>query len=67
MKTTFNFGIFELGTKVESFDKDGYFVMRACGTVVKHLGDGFAIIKDFNGVHWSTVSLTNIVEVKILN
>ena len=62
-----NFEIYPIGTKVQSYDKDGYFVMRACGTIEKHLGDGYAIIKDFDGVHWSTVSLTNIVEIEVLN
>jgi hypothetical protein len=61
-----NFEIYPIGTKVQSYDKDGYFVMKACGTIEKHLGDGFAIIKDFNGNHYSTVSLTNIVDIEAL-
>ena len=62
-----NFENFELGTKVQSYDKDGYYVMKGSGYVVKHLGGGHAIIKDFNGVHWSTVGLNNIYEIEILN
>jgi hypothetical protein len=41
--------------------------MKASGYVEKHLGEGHAIIKDFNGVCWSTVGLNNIAEVEILN
>lgn len=62
-----NFENFKLGTKVQSYDKDGYYVMKASGYVEKHLGEGHAIIKDFNGVCWSTVGLNNIAEVEILN
>ena len=40
--------------------------MKASGYVEKHLGEGHAIIKDFNGVCWSTVGLNNIAEVEIL-
>ena len=61
-----NFEIYPIGTKVQSYDKDGYYVMNACGYVVKHLGDGHAIIKGFNNSHYSTVSLSNIFEVEIL-
>lgn len=63
---TQNFEKFAIGSKVQSYDSFGYYVMRACGYVVKHLGGGHAIIKDFNGVHWSTVSITNIVEIEVI-
>ena len=61
-----NFENFDLGTKVQSYDKDGYYVIKASGYVVEHLGGGQAIIKDFNGIHWSTVGLSNIAEIEIL-
>lgn len=61
-----NFEQFAIGTKIQSIDSFGYYVMRACGYVVKHLGGGHAIIKDFNGIHWSTVSITNVAEIEIL-
>lgn len=57
---------FELGAKVQSYDKDGYFVMRMCGTIEKHLEGGHAIIKDFNGIFWSSVGFTNIIEIEYL-
>jgi hypothetical protein len=60
---TFNFEQFPVGTKIESFDKDGYLIMRACGTVEKHLGGGHVIIKDHDEVHWSTIGVLNAVEV----
>jgi hypothetical protein len=65
MKT--NFEIYPIGTKVQSYDKDGYYVMNACGTVEKHLGDGHAIIKTFEGYYRSTVSQYKIAEVEKLN
>lgn len=61
MKT--NFEIYPIGTKVQSYDKDGYYVIKACGYISKHLGDGHAIIQDFNGVYWSTVGLSNVNEI----
>jgi hypothetical protein len=61
-----NFIHYPIGTKIESFDSYGNFVLRACGTVAEHLGHGHAIIKDWNGVHWSTVSVTNIIRVSVL-
>ena len=64
MKTKFE--IYPVGTKVQSYDKDGYYVIKACGYIAKHLGDGHAIIKDFNGVYWSTVGLSNIIEIEVL-
>lgn len=64
---TTSFENFVIGTKVQSYDKDGYFVMNACGIVVKHLGDGHAIIKSFSGDHYSTVGQNRIAEVEILN
>lgn len=65
MKT--NFEIYPIGTKVQSYDKDGYFVITACGTIEKHLGDGHCIIKTFEGNHFSTVDQWRIFEIEILN
>lgn len=64
MKNTFE--SFAIGCKVQSFDKDGYFVMSACGYIVDHLGDGHAIIKTFGGAYYSTVSKHNIAEIELL-
>lgn len=50
-----NFEAFAIGTKVQSYDKDGYYIMSLCGIVAKHLGAGQAIIKSFNGSYYSTV------------
>jgi hypothetical protein len=58
---------FEVGTKVQSRDKDGYFVMNGCGIIVTNFGDGHAIIKTFNGEFHSTVGLGNkVAEVEVL-
>lgn len=64
---TTSFENFAIGTRVQSFDKDGYFIMNACGIVVKHLGDGHAIIKSFSGAYYSTIGQNRIAEVVILN
>lgn len=61
-----NFEIFPIGTKVQSYDKDGYFIMNACGFIEKHLPDGHAIIRTFDGAFYSTVSIRTICEVEII-
>jgi hypothetical protein len=61
-----NFEQFAIGTKIQSYDKDGYYIMKACGYVVKHLGGGHAIIKAFSGKHYSTVSLYNVFEIEVI-
>ena len=65
MKT--NFEVYPIGTKVQSYDKDGYYVMNACGIIVKHLGEGHAIVKTFEGSYYSTVGQYKIAEVEKLN
>lgn len=65
MKT--NFEIYPIGTKVQSYDKCGYHVMKACGIIAKHLGGGHAIIKTFEGSYYSTVGQYTIAEVEQLN
>lgn len=62
-----SFENFAIGTKVQSFDKDGYFIMNACGIIVKYLGNGQAIIKAFNGKHYSTIGERQIFEIEVLN
>lgn len=61
-----NFESFAIGTKVQSYDKDGYYVMDFCGVVVKHLGGGHAIIHSFEGNYCSTVVAHKVVEVEVL-
>ena len=61
-----NFEKYALGTKVQSLDNYGYYVMSASGIIVKHLGGGHAIIKTFNGEYHSTVGKHNIHEVEVL-
>jgi hypothetical protein len=61
-----NYEIFPIGTKVQSYDKDGYYVMSLCGFVEKHLGDGHAIIKTFDGKHYSTVLFNKVAYVESL-
>ena len=62
-----NFECFSVGSKVESFDKDGYYIMNGCGVIVSHLGGGHAIIKAFGGGHYSTVGQNKIASVEYLN
>jgi hypothetical protein len=62
-----NFENFSIGTKIQSFDKDGYYVMNACGIVEKHLGGGHAIIKTFNGIFFSTVGQYKVSEIEAIN
>jgi hypothetical protein len=61
-----NFEKFVIGTKIQSYNASGYYIPEACGYVVKHLGDGHVIIKDFNGVHYSTVPIKNIAEIEVI-
>lgn len=60
-----NFHQFPVGSKIESVNKDGYFIMAVCGYVVKHLPDGHAIVKNFDDVHFSTVG-RNVAEAYVL-
>lgn len=62
-----NFENFPIGTKVQSFNKDGYFVMNACGTVIEHLGNGHAIIKTFDGYFFSTISQKHVFDIESIN
>ena len=55
---------FSIGTKIQSFDKDGYYVMNACGIIEKHLGGGHAIIKTFDGHFFSTVGQHRVSEIE---
>lgn len=55
------FESFPIGAKVQSYDKDGYYIMSACGTIEKHLGDGHAIIQTFDGEFCSSVGIMNKV------
>jgi hypothetical protein len=58
-----DFELFPIGTKIECLDKDGQMVGQACGIIIKHLGDGQAIIlSQFDGLHYSTVGINNVVE-----
>lgn len=63
---TQKFESFAVGTKIQSYDKDGYFVMNACGYIAKHIGNGHAIIKTFSGDFYSTVGLRNVFEIEAL-
>ena len=65
MKT--NFEIYPIGTKVQSYDKDGYYVISACGIIVSHLGDGHVMIKAFDNNYYSTVGQHKVFEVESLN
>ena len=62
-----NFEKFAIGTKVQSFDKDGYYVMNASGTIEKHLGNGHCIIRTFEGKFFSTVGQYKVAEVEKIN
>ena len=63
-----NFEIYPIGTKVQSYDKDGYYIMNACGVIVSHLGDGHVMIKTFDGNFYSTIqNQYKIFEVEALN
>jgi hypothetical protein len=62
-----NFEIYPIGTKVQSTDKNGYYVMNACGFIAKHLGNGHSIIKTFDGKFYSTVSQSRIFDVEVIN
>ena len=60
-----DFKNFELGAKVQCYDKDGYYIMNICGIVSRHLGGGHAIIKSFEGGYRSTIGESReIVEIE---
>ncbi len=61
-----NFEIYPIGTKVQSYDKDGYYVMSACGIIVEHLGEGDVMIKTFDGNYRSTVDQYRVFEIESL-
>jgi len=64
---TNNFESFAIGSKVQAYDKDGYYVMSLCGVVVSHLGGGHAIIKSFDGSFYSTLSTNKVAQIEPLN
>ncbi len=45
------------GDKVETTNKDGYYIPQLCGYVAKILPEGDAIIKSHEGFHYSSVGL----------
>ena len=57
---------FEIGVKVQSLDKDGYYIMNASGFIAAILGDGHAIIKTFSGEFYSTIGIGNIHNVEVV-
>jgi hypothetical protein len=65
MENTFN--NFDLETKVQCYDKYGYYIMKLCGTIVTKLPDGHAIIKNFDGDFISSVGVNNLFEIEQLN
>ena len=60
-----NFELYPIGTKIDVRDIDGYFVSKICGTIESHLGDGHAIIKNFNNEYYSTVGVYNAYEIEL--
>ena len=61
-----NFEKYPIGSKVQTCNKDGYYIMKACGIIVKHLGNGHAIIKTFEGEYRSTVELSGEFSIELL-
>ena len=59
-----NFEAYAIGTKITSYDKDGYYVMNLCGTLASYLGGGHAIIKAHDGLHYSTVSNSRVASIE---
>lgn len=61
-----NYNSFSVGTKVQSYDSFGYYIMPLCGTIEKHLGGGHVIIKSFDGSYYSTVG-RKVAEIEALS
>jgi hypothetical protein len=61
-----NFEKYPIGSKVQTCDQHGYYIMKACGIIVKHLGGGHAIIKTFEGEYRSTVELSGEFSIDLL-
>jgi hypothetical protein len=63
-----NFAGLAEGTKVQAYDKDGYYIMRFCGIVLQSFECGNAIIQSFEGGAYGTVfELWKVAEVEIIN
>jgi hypothetical protein len=67
MKNLLTLESFKIGSKVQCFDKDGYFIMKMCGYIESHLGNGHAIVKSFNGSYFSSVGVHNISHIEQIN
>ena len=61
---TQNFEQFPINSKVQVYDNHGYYITNVCGFIVSHLGNGHAIIQNFNGQYFSTVGINNIHEIE---
>lgn len=57
--STINFAQFAIGSSIECVNKDGQYISELCGTLVSHLQDGHAVIKNWNDLHFSTVGFEN--------
>lgn len=56
------------GNKVQSYDKDGYYIMPMCGTVVEVFHNGDAIIKSVDGYFYSSISFgKRVSDIEFLN
>lgn len=56
-----------VNTKVQSYDKDGYYVMPMCGIISAILPEGHVIIKSFDGYFYSSVSFgIRVSEIEVL-
>ena len=50
----------KIGKKIETKDKDGYFIMQLCGKIANVINDNHYIVVNHEGVHESTLSYSNV-------
>jgi hypothetical protein len=62
-----NFESYPIGSKIQVLDAYGYGVREICGIIVSHLGDGHAVISNFDGDYFSTVGIHRAYEIETLN
>lgn len=48
---------FAICDKVQSYDKDGYYIMEMCGFISEIFDNGHAIIKSFSGFYQSLIGI----------
>ncbi len=61
------YATFPIGSKVQTYDSYGYYIIPLCGIIETHLGEGHAIIKSFDGSFYSTIGYgKKVADIEVL-